>query len=59
MIRSRIIRWAGHTSSMEEKGKNAYNVLVGKPEEKDVIRETLDVDGRIILNGSERNKMGE
>jgi hypothetical protein len=28
---SRRMRWAGHVASMEEK-RNAYRILVGKPE---------------------------
>jgi hypothetical protein len=31
MIKSRRMRWAGHVARMEEK-KNAYRILVGKPE---------------------------
>jgi hypothetical protein len=33
MIKSRKMRWAGHAARMGEK-KNAYRILVGKPEEK-------------------------
>jgi hypothetical protein len=33
MIKSRRMRWAGHAASMEEK-RNAYGILVGKPEAK-------------------------
>jgi hypothetical protein len=33
MIKSRRMRWAGHVARMEEK-KNAYGILVGKPEGK-------------------------
>jgi hypothetical protein len=33
MIKSRRMRWAGHVARMGEK-RNAYGVLVGKPEEK-------------------------
>jgi hypothetical protein len=33
MMKSRRVRWAGHVARMEEK-RNAYRVLVGKPEEK-------------------------
>jgi hypothetical protein len=33
MMKSRRIRWAGHVARMEEK-RNAYRVLVEKPEEK-------------------------
>jgi hypothetical protein len=33
MIKSRRMRWAGHVARMGEK-KNAYRILVGKPEGK-------------------------
>jgi hypothetical protein len=33
MIKSRRIRWAGHVARMVEK-RNAYRILVGKPEGK-------------------------
>jgi hypothetical protein len=33
MIKSRMMRWAGHVARMEEK-RNAYKVLVGMPEGK-------------------------
>jgi hypothetical protein len=33
MIKLRCIRWAGHVARMGEK-RNAYRILVGKPEEK-------------------------
>jgi hypothetical protein len=33
MIKSRRMRWAGHVAHIGEK-KNAYTVLVGKPEAK-------------------------
>jgi hypothetical protein len=31
MIKSRRMRWAGHVASMKKK-RNAYRILVGKPE---------------------------
>jgi hypothetical protein len=35
MIESKRIRWAGHVAQMgEEKKRNAYRILVGKPDEK-------------------------
>ncbi|KAJ4448593.1 hypothetical protein ANN_10612 [Periplaneta americana] len=46
-IKSRRLRWAGHVARMGE-SRNAYRVLVGRPEEKD-LWEGRDVDGRIIL----------
>jgi hypothetical protein len=33
MVRSRRMKWAGHIARMGEK-KNAYRLLVGKPEGK-------------------------
>jgi hypothetical protein len=33
LIKSKKIRWAGHVAQMEEK-RNAYRILVGKPEGK-------------------------
>jgi hypothetical protein len=33
VIKSRRMRWAGHVSRMEQK-RNAYRILVGKPEGK-------------------------
>jgi hypothetical protein len=33
IIKSRRMRWAGHVARMGEK-RNAYRLLVGKPEEK-------------------------
>jgi hypothetical protein len=33
MIKSRRMRWSGHVGRMEEK-RNAYRILVGKPEGK-------------------------
>jgi hypothetical protein len=33
MIKSRRVRWAGHVARMGEK-RNAYGILVGKPEGK-------------------------
>jgi hypothetical protein len=35
MIMSRRMRWAGHVARMGEK-RNAYRILVGKPEDQDV-----------------------
>jgi hypothetical protein len=37
MIKSRRIRLAGHVARMEEK-RNAYRILVGKPERKGPLR---------------------
>jgi hypothetical protein len=34
MIKARRMRWAGHIARMGEK-RNAYRILVGKPEGKD------------------------
>jgi hypothetical protein len=35
IIKSRRMRWAGHVARMGEK-RNAYRLLVGKPEERDL-----------------------
>jgi hypothetical protein len=37
MIKSRRMRWAGHVTRMREK-RNAYRILVGKPEGKSRLR---------------------
>jgi hypothetical protein len=37
MIKSRRMRWAGHVAQMGEK-RNAYRILVGKPEGKRQLR---------------------
>jgi hypothetical protein len=47
VIKSRIIRWAGHVARIEE-GRGMYTVLVGKSEGKRP-RGDPGVDGRIIL----------
>jgi hypothetical protein len=36
-IKSRRMKWAGHVTSMEDV-RNAYNILVGKPEGKSPLR---------------------
>jgi hypothetical protein len=36
MIKSRRMRWAGHAPRTGEK-RNAYRILVGKPEEKSLL----------------------
>jgi hypothetical protein len=56
MIKSRRMRWAGYVARMGKK-RNAYRILVGKPERKRPL-------GRIrrrwgtILNASQRDRMG-
>jgi hypothetical protein len=47
MINSRRMRWAGHVARMEET-RNAYRILVGKPEKRDH-KEDQDVGGWAIL----------
>jgi hypothetical protein len=47
MIKSMRMRWAGHVARMGEK-RNAYRILVGKPEGKETIRD-LDIGRRIVL----------
>jgi hypothetical protein len=44
-IKSRRMRWAGHVARMGE-GRNVYRVLVGKPEEKNHLKDQ-GVDGRM------------
>jgi hypothetical protein len=39
IIKSRRMRWAGHVVGMGEK-RNAYRLLVGKPEGKETTRKT-------------------
>jgi hypothetical protein len=34
MIKSRMMKWAGHVAQMREK-KNAYRILIGKQKERD------------------------
>ncbi|KAJ4447263.1 hypothetical protein ANN_09267 [Periplaneta americana] len=46
-IKSRCLRWAGHVARMGE-SRNAYRVLVGRPEGKNLWG-GRDVDGKIIL----------
>jgi hypothetical protein len=48
MIKSRRMSCAGYATRMEEI-RNAYKILVGKPEGKDH-SEDLGVDGNINLN---------
>ena len=38
VIKSKILRWAGHVTRMEE-GRSAYKILTGKPKEKRPITE--------------------
>ena len=47
-LKSRRLRWAGDVARMEQ-SRNAYRVLVGKPEGKRPLGRQRDVDGRIIL----------
>jgi hypothetical protein len=47
VIKSRRVRWAGQVASMG-RGREAYRVLVAKPEGKNHL-EDLGIDGRIIL----------
>jgi hypothetical protein len=45
MIKSRRIRWAGHIAGMGEK-RNAYGILVGKPEGNSPLRRPRQVGGQ-------------
>jgi hypothetical protein len=47
VIKSRIMRWAGHVACMRE-SRGVYRVLVGKPKGKNHLGDP-DVDGSIIL----------
>jgi hypothetical protein len=44
---SRRMKWAGHVAHMG-KMRNAYKILVGKPEDKKDHSEDLDVDVKIL-----------
>jgi hypothetical protein len=48
VIKSRRVRWAGHAVSMGEM-KNAYKILVGKPQGKDNDELIACVLHRILL----------
>jgi hypothetical protein len=56
MIKSRRKIWAGHVARTKAM-RNAYNILVGKPERKRPL-EDLDIHGKIILEGIRRNGVG-
>jgi hypothetical protein len=56
MIKSRRMRWAGHVARTGEK-RNAYRMLVGKPEGKRSW-EDQDVGGRTILKWILERRMG-
>jgi hypothetical protein len=47
MIKSRRMRWVGHVVHMGEM-RNAYKILVGKPDGRDH-SEDLGIGGRIII----------
>ena len=47
VIKSRILRWAGHVARMEE-GRNAFQILKVNLQERDLWG-GLGVDGRTIL----------
>ena len=53
VIKSRIIRWAGHVAHMGER-RGVYTVLVGKPEGKKHLGDPC-VDGRILFRWIFRN----
>jgi hypothetical protein len=55
MIKSRRIRWEGHVARMEE-NRNAYVILVGKPEGKRPLGRPSHrwVDNKIVLREIER-----
>ena len=47
MIKSRIMRWAGHVARMEE-GRNAFKILTGKPTGKRPLGRAR-LDGRTVF----------
>jgi hypothetical protein len=47
IIKSRRMRWADHVARMEEK-RNAYRLLVGKPEGKRPLGRHQDIGGWIM-----------
>ena len=58
VIKSRRTRWARHVARMGKR-RGAYRVLLGKPEERDRLKDP-GVDGRIILRWIFRNRdMGD
>jgi hypothetical protein len=50
MVKSRMMRWAGHVEFMSEV-TNICKIFVGKPEEERTF-EDLGIDGRMILSES-------
>jgi hypothetical protein len=48
MIKSKRMRWAGYVARIGEK-RNAYRILVGKPEEKNTTGMTKTGGGWTIL----------
>jgi hypothetical protein len=56
MIKSRILRWARYVARMREK-RNAYRILVGKPEGKRTLGRP-DVGGWIILKWLWADRIG-
>ena len=56
VIKSIRMRWAGYVARMGER-RGVYRISVGKPEGKDNLGDP-GVDGRIILKGSSKSRMG-
>jgi hypothetical protein len=48
MIESTMMRWSGHVARMGEK-RNAYRILVGKPEGKSPLRHRCRCEGNIKM----------
>jgi hypothetical protein len=57
MIKSRRIRWVGHVARMGEK-RNAYRILVGKPEGKRLLRRPRRRWEDNIRIGLKRDRIG-
>jgi hypothetical protein len=58
MIKSRRMRWAGHIARMQAK-RNAYRILVGKPEgKKQLGRPRRRLVDNIKMDLRERERMG-
>jgi hypothetical protein len=57
MIKSRRMSWAGHVARMGEK-RNAYRILMGKPEGKRQLRRTRSRRVDNFIMDIKRDRMG-